>query len=45
MANGEHLKILKPGKDVWNQWTKKNRDEDADLSNSFWESICYWYKS
>ena len=24
---------------------KEKHDEDAELSNSFWKSICYWYKS
>ena len=39
MANPEHLKILKQGVEVWNEWRKKNPDIVPDLSNAdLWEA-------
>jgi uncharacterized protein YjbI with pentapeptide repeats len=32
MANEEHLKILRRGVEVWNQWRKDNLDIEPDLS-------------
>ena len=34
MANEEHLKILKQGVDVWNQWREENPDIQPDLSEA-----------
>ena len=34
MANEEHLKILKQGVDVWNQWNEDNLGFIADLSKA-----------
>jgi uncharacterized protein YjbI with pentapeptide repeats len=31
MANPEHLKILKQGVEVWNQWREEHPDEEIDL--------------
>ena len=34
MANKEHLKILKQGVKVWNQWRSKHTDQNPDLSEA-----------
>lgn len=31
MANPEHIRILRAGVEVWNQWRKKNSDVEPDL--------------
>jgi uncharacterized protein YjbI with pentapeptide repeats len=34
MANEEHLKILRHGVEVWNQWRKDNPEIEPDLSDA-----------
>jgi len=42
MANPEHLKILKQGVDVWNEWREENPEIIPDLSGSqLWGKYLY----
>lgn len=34
MANQEHLKVLKKGSEIWNQWRKEHPDVQPDLSKA-----------
>lgn len=34
MANEEHLRILKQGAEVWNQWRQENLEIKPDLSEA-----------
>ncbi len=34
MANEEHLKILKQGKEIWNRWREEHPDAQPDLSRA-----------
>ena len=34
MANEKHIRILRKGSEVWNQWRKKNPESRPDLSKA-----------